>query len=811
MTRKPTFKAALLPALVAGISAGGVQAQGGSEQEYVVEEVLVTARKRSETLQDVPFSIAAMTESRLKNTGATNLETMAANVAGISIQNLGPGQSQVAIRGVSAGQIVRDQPGVKEQVGVYMDESVISLSLFTPDLDFYDLNRVEVLRGPQGTLFGSGSLSGTVRYITNEPTFDEEVSGSVSVGGETVDEGEEGYNVKGHINIPVNEKLAIRGVMYHERFAGYIDARQPNDATNQPDGEVKEDVNDGKRRGFRIGAKFEPTDKLSIKPRIVWQDIEMNGFNRVDNYNVLANPYTTSRTRVQIGDLEQFTQFEERFEDQFRMMDLEINVALDEMTLTSITTQTDREILVLRDATALTGFVNAASFNEPESVYTLDAALADTTDIDMVTQEFRLSSDSDSHLQWVAGVFYSKLKRDYGQILTVPGFEDNQTSTASRSSNDPASKDELYYSTVPYELEQTAVFGEASYDLTDRLNLTLGARWYEYEEDRELTFGGIFVHGGGPGAMARVDEPGETSAEGVSPRVLARFDLNDQVMLNAQVSQGFRLGGINDPVNAGTCGGTTSPDYILFSGYNEFDDETVTNYEAGAKITLDNGKGTFNVAAFYNDIENLQVTVDAGSCSSRIIVNAEEAHTAGIEFELYMRPTANFEYGLAASFVEAELDKDFTDASGNVLGGVREGNDLPTAPELQFSATATYYFPIDDGAWDGYLTGAYQYVGERYTLMSDQESNGTQSTTASGIGGPYTQSTYSFDPELDAYENLNFRLGMRNAEWDVALYVNNATDERARLSLDREAGGLARQGDRINQPRTYGITTRYDF
>ena len=118
---------------------------------------------------DVPFSVAAPTEEVLRARGVEDIEGVAANVGGFTVQNLGPGQSQVAMRGVSAGQIVRDQPGVKEQVGVYLDESVISLSLFTPDLDLFDTNRVEVLRGPQGTLFGSGSLSGTVRYITNQP------------------------------------------------------------------------------------------------------------------------------------------------------------------------------------------------------------------------------------------------------------------------------------------------------------------------------------------------------------------------------------------------------------------------------------------------------------------------------------------------------------------------------------------------------------------------------------------------------------------------------------------------------------------
>src|SRR5438093_3678657 len=140
------------------------------EEKVKVKEVMtVTARKKEETIQEVPMSVAAPTEEQLRDRGAETLEDVAANVAGFTVQNLGPGQSQVAIRGVSSGQIVRDQPGVKEQAGVYLDDSVIALSLFTPDLDLFDLSRVEVLRGPQGTLFGSGSESGTVRYITNQP------------------------------------------------------------------------------------------------------------------------------------------------------------------------------------------------------------------------------------------------------------------------------------------------------------------------------------------------------------------------------------------------------------------------------------------------------------------------------------------------------------------------------------------------------------------------------------------------------------------------------------------------------------------
>ncbi|MEM8998303.1 MAG: TonB-dependent receptor plug domain-containing protein, partial [Acidobacteriota bacterium] len=162
-----------LAVLLAGLpataqeSADGASDEAEASRDTFAEEVTVTARKREESLQEVPFSVVAPTEEQLRERGAVTLEDVSANVAGFSVQNLGPGQSQVAMRGVSAGQIVRDQPGVKEQVGVYLDESVISLSLFTPDIDLFDMNRVEVLRGPQGTLFGSGSLSGTVRYISN--------------------------------------------------------------------------------------------------------------------------------------------------------------------------------------------------------------------------------------------------------------------------------------------------------------------------------------------------------------------------------------------------------------------------------------------------------------------------------------------------------------------------------------------------------------------------------------------------------------------------------------------------------------------
>src|SRR6185369_12110954 len=172
-------------------------------------EIIVTATKRASRVQDVPFSINAQTQADIQRANAQTIEDISRNVAGLTVQNLGPGQSQVSVRGVSAGQIVRDQPGVKEQVGVYLDESVVSLSLFTPDFDLFDLNRVETLRGPQGTLFGSGSVGGTLRYITNQPKIGA-TEGMVEGDINTITDGSIGYGLKGALNVPLGSTAAAR-------------------------------------------------------------------------------------------------------------------------------------------------------------------------------------------------------------------------------------------------------------------------------------------------------------------------------------------------------------------------------------------------------------------------------------------------------------------------------------------------------------------------------------------------------------------------------------------------------------------------
>lgn len=761
----------------------------------LTDEVVVTARKKEETVQDVPFSVAAPTESQLRDRGAENIEDVSANVAGFTVQNLGPGQSQVAMRGISSGQIVRDQPGVKEQVGVYLDESVISMSLFTPDIDLFDLSRIEVLRGPQGTLFGSGSLSGTLRYISNQP----KIGVSESIGELTlssISEGSTGGSFKYAGNIPMGTTAALRVAAYYTGYAGYIDAVQP-------DLRLNEDVNGGSRFGGRVAFRVQPSDRLTITPRILYQKVDMDGWNRVDRFNILANPYTTTRPAVKLGNRKQFIQLDEPFTDEFLLGDLNIEYDFGGATLTSITSYTDRDVLVVRDAGALTSSITGGSIGLAPNIYTLDSPLDDATQAQGFTQEVRLSANR-ARLDWVAGAFYASSTRDYGQSLLVAGFE--TLSGIPTAGTKGAGRDVLFFSDLTYDFKQLALFGELTYAITNRLDVTGGLRYYDFEEDRTQTFDGIFAD--------PIDSAGSTTADGVAPRVMLSFELSDSTRLNAQIAKGFRLGGINDPLNLPIC---EPQDIATFGGLTTWDDEELWNYEVGSKSRIMGGRGSFNVAAFQMDISNLQATVTAGACSSRKILNIPDARSRGVELEFELAPSERFDFAISASHTNAELTSTVTapdkDGVQHVVSGIEEGNRLPTTPEFQMAAAATYRWQMSRG-WLGYGTGVYQHVGERFTQIGDQASGfGTVNLAGfrGDIGGPYTQSTFNFNPELPAYDIINLRLGLLINRLDVAFFVNNVTDEEAQLALDQERGSRGRVGYLTNAPRTIGISTRLNF
>ncbi len=786
-----------LPALALGIAAPAWAQEQPATTVENDQTIIVTATKREASLLEVPFSINAQTEEAIQRAAATTLEDLSRNVAGLSIQNLGPGQSQVSVRGVSAGQIVRDQPGVKEQVGVYLDESVISLSLFTPDIDLFDLNRVETLRGPQGTLFGSGSVGGTIRYITNQPDPDGVeglIEGNVNLfGGDDF-----GGHLKGMVNLPLGERAAIRVVGYFTQYGGFVNALREG-------GGVDENVNDGQRVGGRIALSFQPTDDITITPRLLYQEIQTDGFNRQEVYNLYANPFNTSRPAVTFDEREQYLLLDEAFEDETLLADLTMSFGLGPVVLTSVSTYINRDILVSRDASALTGSVSV-DLGFPTAGILLPSNLVDTTDLKTFSQELRIGSNGDGPFQWVLGGFYSDTDRRYSQTLPTPGYDaftdavlGAGTSAAVANGFGPNSP---YNAVLPYDIRQTALFGEISYDFTDRFTVTAGGRYYDFSEERRFTSGGLFANGD--------DQIGTTESDGFSPRVIATYEVADQVRVNAQVSKGFRLGGVNDPLNILLCtGGATGPDAQTYGGRPSYEDETLWNYELGLRGQR---RGfNFAVAGFYTAIDNLQVTADAGTCSSRVVFNVPESHTQGLEFELSGSPAPGLDLAVSGSIIEAEFDSSVISVNGDVIAGIRDGNRLPSVPKFQISTSASYSFPVADDA-EAYVGASWQHVGARFTQASDQENNPRPFPHGLPFGGQPAGSTTIVDLRLPAYDYVNLSAGV---DWDnglgVMVYVNNLFDENALLSFDRERGGRARLGFNIGQPRVIGITVRKRF
>ncbi len=670
-----------------------------------LEEIIVTAQKRAGSVQDTPFSVSATSQDQIRNSGAQNITDFARNVAGLTIADLGPGQSQIAIRGISSGQVIRDQPGVKEQVGVYLDESAISVALFTPDLEPFDLERVEVLRGPQGTLFGAGSEAGTIRYITTQPKIGV-LEGIADAAVELPKSGSVGGSGRLAVNLPMGDTAAARIVVYEHHLPGFIDSIQP-------DGSVKKDVNDGDRAGVRLSMLWKPSDQLSITPRLVYQSLTTNGYPREDAYNILGNPYMTTQPAVSIGEREQYTQQHEGITDDFGLADLKIDYDFGPATLTSISSYTHRKVTVLRDATQLTGSVSV-DVGIPE--VRVNSPLFDRTHLNVTSEELRLASNGKSTVDWLVGGFFQHVGRRYGQDLPTPGYDSfNAAAGFPLGPNPVGLVDTPFFSDISYRLQQYAAFGEATWHITDQWGLTGGLRYYHYKEDRVLHFNGVFAAATPPAGV-----PGEVDANGVSPRGILSYKLNEDAQFNAQVSKGFRLGGINDPINLPLC---SPADRVEFGGQGNWKDETSKNYEIGGKFRFLERKVTLNVSAFYTDIQNLQATVTAGTCSSRLIFNVP-AQSHGIEAELFARPNSTWDFGLSATWVDARLRGSVTSTSATgvvtVLGGLADGNRLPTAPQVQAVGSVGYTLPLENKR-DFFSAFTVQYVGSSYSQFENEE------------------------------------------------------------------------------------------
>ena len=516
-------------------------------------------------------------------------------------------------------------------------------------------------------------------------------------------------------------------------------------------------------------------------------------------FNLYLNEFTTPSHVY--DKREQYLLLREKFTDETLIADLTASYDFGPAEVTSVTSYINRDILVSRDASALTHSVTIDLAMDLDAT-NIPSNLRDTTDLKTWTQELRVSSTGDGPFQWLVGGFYSDVERVYAQRLPTPGysaFVDARfgAGTSAAVANGFPDLDSPYNADLPYDIKQLAGFGEASYDF-GQFKVTAGARYYDFEEKRDFISGGLFSNGD-----TRIGD--KTSSNGISPRIIATWEPNRNLSVNIQAAKGFRLGGVNDPLNLPLC---TPEDEAIFGPFaGGYDDETLWNYEAGAKYSK--GPITVNGAIFHTSIKDLQVTLDAGSCSSRIVFNVPKAHTTGVELEAAVTPLRGLDLSVAGSYVSAEFDSSLEGFESAT--GIREGNRLPTVPKFQVAATAAYTDRFGDSG-DWYVNASVQHVGSRYTQPADQENNPRTFSHGLPFNGMDGTEQTVLDLKLPSYQLVNLSAGLEfDNGLEVVAYVNNLFDENAKLSFDRERGGRARLGFNIGTPRTIGLTTRIKF
>ena len=666
-------KKAKLAAVLGGLCAGGFGAQTASADGAgaVLQEILVTATKRGDaSTLDIPASISVADEDLISKRGMVGMEDYLRTLPSTNFLDRGAGRNGIIIRGVTAS------PQDDIAVGVYIDETPVtgmgSLAGGNPDLKFIDMQRIEVLRGPQGTLYGDGSIAGTVRVIPNAPDlsgFSAEVAGATS---STADLGGQNNMMRGVLNLPVIEdKFAIRIVGYDYDNSGYYENTAGDSATkkiwaDEFGGVVTSgEAGDDQYTGGRITAFWQVSDDFDVTFSHMTQDIEQSGIPE----SMLALE-GKSRTPFQRRDGSG-----ESLKIDLDVTSLKMNLDMGSYELFSSTSKAETKTLQDRDL--------GAYFGPMLGVDDMPIYLADSAHAEQFTQELRLNTRLDGPWQFLVGAFYQDYERTAGQKMTFEGAPALDLFEGAL----------LFQSTFGDNLKQLAFFGEASFDLTDQLTAVAGFRHYDYEKDSPDENDGVFNDGYSAGFVEN-DDSGQTY------KLSLNYRPDDTTSFYGTFSQGFRLGGPHPEIPSDICDTTGVPDQI--------DSDELDSFEVGGKFAFADGRATLNVSAFQVDWTGIPVK-QILACAFEVTANAGEAQSKGVEVDgqLLLSDALRLDYGL--SYTDAELTEDSAQLNA------KSGDRLPGSPE--FSASLGIQADFSMAGRPMFARADIAHIGEYYNNL----------------------------------------------------------------------------------------------
>lgn len=622
-----------------------------------LDVIVVTAQKVAQSLVDVPLSISVVGGSELDRMQAVNIQDYVKLVPGLQLTQSTPGFGRLVLRGINTG-------GVASTVGVYVDETTFGSSsglvngaILAGDFDTFDIARVEVLRGPQGTLYGASSLGGVLKYVTVEPQFDA-FQARMRATAETVEDGDMSYSGAAVVNIPASDKLAFRASGFYRRVGGFIDS------IGTAGSDVASNINDSRVSGGRASMLFKPSDAASFRLSAYVQDID-NGASSVVDSDALTGKTLYGR-QTQSQYIPEAADVRYRVFNGTGVFDLgfaDLTTATSYGTLTQ-DFRVDFTLLISPTLQAILGIPNEA-FN------------GQITRVKRFTQEVRLSSQKSDRFQWLLGAYYSDEKGLIDQNVHV---------VTPHTFTDLPGLPVVGVGSIDSKYKEYAAFANTTIKLAERFDLTLGGR-YSHNKQSELqqTDGLLF---GGASVV-----PGGSSEDVFTYSVAPKFKFNERMSLYARVAKGFRPGGPNALAPNAPAG---TP--------NSYTSDSIISYEAGLKGENADRTFGFDIAAFHIDWKDIQLLVRVNGVG--INSNASGAKSDGAELAFTFRPIDGLRFSLNGAYTDAQLTED-TDL---VLVGGRDGDRLPFTPKSSYSLNGDYEWP--------FAGNRTAYVGASFSHLS---------------------------------------------------------------------------------------------